>query len=109
MGLDLPPIVGDPAGMRALADSLRGSAAQLGTFAAELRSFLKGMAFEGPAADEFGGNMDAYAARLEAGGDRLEALAARLYAAAAEVERQLLERKLLLERMAEQRAGVGSP
>jgi hypothetical protein len=99
MGIEIPPVVGDPGGMRALGDQLRATAGQLTNFEAELASIDKGMDFEGPAADEFAARMQSFGKRLAAVGARLEALASRLYAAAEEVERQIRERERLLEEL----------
>ena len=55
----LPEVVGDPAGMRALAAGLRGDATAVGELASELDGEVKRMVFEGPAADEFHARMQA--------------------------------------------------
>jgi hypothetical protein len=49
--ISLPPVPGDPAGMRALAAVLRSDAAALATIAAETAATLDGLEFFGPAAE----------------------------------------------------------
>lgn len=108
--IDLPPVVGDPAAIRAFADSLRGVAAQLEGFEAELASTPRSMTFEGPAADAFGERTRTLASNVGDGSERLRALAARVDGAAEEVERRIEERRRLLEELARSRAAaVGGP
>ena len=47
----LPPVVGDPAGMRAIAGSLRGTAEQVSGVDADVGSTVSAMTFEGPAGE----------------------------------------------------------
>jgi uncharacterized protein YukE len=104
--LDLPPIVGDPAGMRALAGFLRSTAGQVGSFGSELVAVDKGMTFEGPAAEEFSARMQSFRSRCEGAAHELQGLAARLDTAAERVEAELREReRLLRERAAAAMAG----
>jgi len=51
--ISLPPIPGDPAGMRALAGALRGDVRDLEGVASGLGTAVGTMTFEGPAADRF--------------------------------------------------------
>jgi uncharacterized protein YukE len=104
--LDLPPIVGDPAGMRALAGYLRRTAGQLGGFGADIAGVVKGMTFEGPAAERFSSRMQSFGSRCESAAHELQALASRVDAAAERVEAAIREReRLLRERAAALAAG----
>jgi uncharacterized protein YukE len=104
--LDLPPVVGDPAGMRALAGYLRSAAGQVGSFGSDLSGVVKGMTFEGPAAEQFDSRMQAFRSRCEGAAHELQALASRLDGAAERVEAAIREReRLLRERAAAMAAG----
>lgn len=106
--IDLPPVVGDPAAIRAFADGLRGLAAQLEGFEAEVASTPRSMTFEGPAADAFGERMRTVAGRLGAAAGHLRALAARVDGVADEVARRIEERERLLEELRRSRAAAVS-
>jgi uncharacterized protein YukE len=97
----LPEIPGDPAGMRALAASLRGDAATIGTLASELASAVAGVTFEGPAATEFFERMRAIEQRCSEAADGLLAVAALLESSADEVEAAQRERLRRMEEMRE--------
>lgn len=106
--IDLPPVVGDLAAIRAFADYLRGVAAQLEGFEAEVASTPRSMTFEGPAADEFGERMRALASRVGAAAAELRAVSGRVDAAAEEVARRIEARERLLEELRRsQAAAVG--
>ena len=55
--IDLPLVVGDPAGMRALAAALRNDAAGVGVVAATAASTVDGLEFYGPAATRLDGRV----------------------------------------------------
>jgi uncharacterized protein YukE len=103
--LDLPPIVGDPAGMRALAGYLRSTAGQVGGFGSDLAAVDKGMTFEGPAAEHFSARMQSLGSRCDAAAHELQGLAARLDTAAERVEAEIRERERLLRERAAAMAG----
>jgi uncharacterized protein YukE len=103
--LDLPPIVGDPAGMRALAGYLRSTAGRLGGFGADLSGIDKGMTFEGPAAEQFSARLQSFGSRCEGAAHELQAVALRLDAAADRVEAEIRERERLLR---ERAAAIGA-
>jgi uncharacterized protein YukE len=103
--LDLPPIVGDPAGMRAFAGYLRSTAGRLGEFGSGLSGVSKGMTFEGPAAEQFAARMQSFGSRCEGGANELQALASRVDAAAERVEAAIRERDRLLRERAAAVAG----
>jgi hypothetical protein len=55
--VSLPPVPGDPAGMRALAAALRSDASALASVAAETAATLDGLEFFGPAATQIDGRV----------------------------------------------------
>ena len=79
-------IPGDPAGMRALAAYLRGQAEFLGSAADAVVGPVRGMEFEGPAANAFRQRMGTLQSAIDADVARLDDVASRLLRAAAEVE-----------------------
>jgi uncharacterized protein YukE len=95
----LPEIPGDPAGMRALAASLRGDAATIASLADGLGAEVAGMTFEGPAATEFFDRMQATRQRCSDLATRLLDLASLLEVSATEVEAAQRERERRLEEM----------
>jgi hypothetical protein len=99
----IPPMpVGDPAGMRELADLCKSAAGVLGPLGDDVSALPKQMTFEGPAAEAFGGRMHSYGSRIATGAHELQDFAGRLESAAAEVERQIAERNAALQRLAEE-------
>jgi uncharacterized protein YukE len=96
----LPEIPGDPAGMRALAASLRADAATTAMVAAGLKGQLDGLEFVGPAADRFFDATHASEARCVRTAERLVDTSALLERSATEVEAAQRER---LRRLAEMR------
>lgn len=97
--IDLPPVVGDPAGMRALAAALRSDASLVGLVAAEAGSTVGGLEFFGPAADRIDGQVASSAKQASGFADRLLATAGLLERAATEVEAQQRARERELERL----------
>ena len=66
----LPEIPGDPAGMTALASTLRGHAGAVGGLASGVESHVNGMSFEGPAADDLRSRVGAVGDQYRAAADR---------------------------------------
>jgi hypothetical protein len=106
--IDIPPVVGDPATIKAFADHLRSLASRIEENGADVMALPKGMTFEGPAADDFAAKMKSLGGRARAAAEDLRAVTARVDAAAAEVARRIEERERLIEQMARAAAGVGS-
>lgn len=97
--ISLPPVVGDPAGMRALAGALRSDAAMVAIVSADASATVDGLEFYGPAADRLEA---AVRSSSRQGGDVAEQLmstAALLDRAAADVEAQQRAREQELERL----------
>jgi hypothetical protein len=97
--ISLPPVVGDPAGMRALATALRNDATSVAVIAAETASTVDALEFYGPAADRIDGRVDATARTAGRLSERLLAIVALLNRSASDVEAQQRERELQLERL----------
>jgi uncharacterized protein YukE len=109
--VSLPPIPGDPAGMRALAAALRADATRLAALAAGLLTRVQALEFYGPAADRFDQRMEESSRRVVGLAERLLALAALLESSATEVEAAQRARELKLAEMrreAAQAAAGGS-
>jgi hypothetical protein len=108
--IDIPQVVGDPAGMRALAGLLRGLASRLAGVESGLQGSLRSMTFDGPAGDDFRARLGTVGDRLGSFADELHSLASTLETSATEVEAQIRERDRLLEQLrreqAEAAAGV---
>lgn len=81
-----PPVVGDPAGMRALAAALRAEADRLGSLGGSIADGDRMLAYEGPAADGFRDRMGGVETSLSAQAFALLDLSRRLLSAAADVE-----------------------
>jgi hypothetical protein len=99
LDITLPAVVGDPAGMRALASALRNDAQSVGFVAASAAATVDSLEFYGPAADriKFG-----IAVRTRMAGslvERLVALAGLLDRAASDVEAAQRARERKLEQM----------
>jgi uncharacterized protein YukE len=98
---DLPPIVGDPGGMRALAAQLRSLGASAAGQAGGVVDKAKASSWSGPAADEFRTTLAAWIGDVTAAGGALVDAAAALESSATEVEGELAARarleRLLLE------------
>jgi hypothetical protein len=101
--IDLPPVPGDPAGMRALAAALRNDAASTGLVAVDVARRFDGLEFYGPAADRIAADVASSSRACGDVADQLLVTAALLERSASEVEaaQRLRERKLEeLRRMA---------
>jgi uncharacterized protein YukE len=107
----IPPMpVGDPAGMRQLADVCKKAVATLGPLGDDVVAVPKQMTFEGPAADAFQAHMQSLGSRVSTAAHQLQDYAGRLESAAAEVERQIAERNAALAKLAEeQQMAAGRP
>jgi uncharacterized protein YukE len=107
----IPPMpVGDPVGMKELAEVCKSAAGTLGPLGDDVTATPKQMTFEGPAAESFQGRMHSVGSRISSAAHELRDFAARLESAAAEVERQIAERNAALQRLAdEERAAVLRP
>jgi type II secretory pathway predicted ATPase ExeA len=97
--ISLPPVVGDPAGMRALAASLRSDAAAIAVVAADAASTVEGLEFYGPAAHRIDGAVTTRARGAGRQADRLLAVAGLLDRSASEVEAAQRERERKLEQL----------
>ena len=104
MPFDLPPVVGDPAGMRSLAAALRSTAQAVGATDSAVWGRASVLEFSGPAAERLAGEMSGWHASVKGAADELAATSDLLLRAAAQVEEELRARARLLEAMAEARA-----
>lgn len=95
----LPEVVGDPAGMRALASALRRSAEQISQVDSDISAAVSSMTFEGPAGDRFRAATTTTGGRATSAAARLQSLAGTLERSAAEVEQAQAERLRRLEEM----------
>lgn len=95
----LPEVVGDPAGIRALASTLRGHAATIGWIESNCTGTVTSMTFEGPAATRFRARTEDCTRDLTSASDELLQLAGTLDRAAADVEAAQAERARKLEQM----------
>jgi uncharacterized protein YukE len=99
----IPPMpVGDPVGMKDLAEVCKTVSTTLGQLGEGVRALPKQMTFEGPAAEAFQGRMQASGSELSSSAHELQDYAGRLASAAAEVERQIAERNAALQKLAEE-------
>jgi len=108
----IPPMpVGDPVGMKELAEVCKSVAANLGSLGDDVTATPKQMTFEGPAAEAFAGRLGSFGSRIAAAAHELQDFAGRLDRAAAEVQRLIDERNAALQRLAEEQhaaaLGVG--
>jgi hypothetical protein len=97
--ISLPPVVGDPAGMRALAAALRSDAAMIAVVSADAAGAVDGLEFYGPAAERIDGHVHSASRQ---GGHLVEVListAGLLERSATEVEAQQRAREQMLERL----------
>jgi len=95
----LPEVVGDPAGMRALASTLRSTASQIGQVESSIGSAVAGMTFEGPAGTRFRGRARGVGRAARSAAGRLEDVAATLERSATQVEQDQADRLRKLEQM----------
>jgi uncharacterized protein YukE len=86
LGFQLPDVLGDPQALRGLASQLRGLSTQLGSLQDELSAVVRGMTFEGPAADAFRARSDGYRASLQGDADQLGGFATLVDQAADQIE-----------------------
>jgi uncharacterized protein YukE len=101
----LPEVPGDPAGMRALAASLRGYAARAAGIADSVEAALAATTFEGPAAGPLREEQRSSTQTFRRAAEELQELARLLETSAAEVEAAQREReRRLAEMWAEWRA-----
>jgi uncharacterized protein YukE len=96
----LPPVVGDPAGMRSLASSLRRWSDRISQVDSDVTGAVSAMTFEGPAGDRFRAAASRSGSRATAVAERLQSVAGTLERSAAEVEQAQADRLRRLEEMA---------
>jgi uncharacterized protein YukE len=104
VSITLPEIPGDPAGMRALAATLRGIASDIANLESELTGQVRGMVFQGPAGDAFREGMSGVGERAGNAAQELQGLSDLLERSASEVEAAQREREQRLEQMREEAA-----
>jgi hypothetical protein len=97
--INLPPVVGDPVGMRMLATELRGDATSLAMVAADVASTVDALEFYGPAADRIDASVHTSSRNGGRLAERLLAVATLLDRAAGDVEVQQRERERKLEQL----------
>jgi hypothetical protein len=97
--VSLPPVPGDPEGMRLLAAAFRNDAASLAQVAAETSAMLDGLEFFGPAATRIDGRVAGDTRTAEQVAIELADAAAVLERSASEVEAQQVARERELERL----------
>jgi uncharacterized protein YukE len=102
--ITLPEIPGDPAGMRALAATLRGIASDISNLESDLTGQARGMVFEGPAGDAFRDRMSGVGERARSAAEELQSLSDLLERSATEVEAAQRAREQRLEQMREDAA-----
>jgi len=99
----IPPIEGDPAGMRQAARELQARAAHIGERAAAVRLRIDRMRqaekFVGPASDRSAERLRSWEFRARRLAEELQALAHLLSREAADVERRQVARRRRLERL----------
>ena len=112
----LPAVVGDPAGMRALASTLRSTANRIGSADTSISGAVAGMTFEGPAGDRFRSRARGVGRATRSAATTLESVASTLDRSAAEVEQAQADRLRRLEQMERdleqarrERAGATAP
>jgi hypothetical protein len=86
VSIDLPPVPGDPAGMRALAAALRADSAGLAETAAAVAARVDSLQFYGPAADRIESRVGRSCKNCAQVAERLLLVAAALERGASEVE-----------------------
>jgi hypothetical protein len=105
--VELPPVPGDPAGMRVLAAALRSDGAGLAEAAAAVLGRVDSLEFYGPAADRIDARIGATCKRCGAVAEQLLVLAAVLERAATEVEAEQRARQHKLEELRRSSIGGG--
>lgn len=101
MSTQLPPVIGDPSGMRALAAALRSTAGQVEAVDAAVNGRVSGLAFTGPAATRLCETVSGWHRSVSATTASLEDAGALLERSAAEVEAEQAARARLEERLYE--------
>ena len=107
--ISLPEVPGDPAGMRALAGTLRSDAQAIDGVGSGIVSAVGSMSFEGPAADRLLEGAQGARRNLADGAARLQDLAGLLEGKAAEVEQAQRDRLARLEQMRAELSEQGIP
>ena len=104
----LPPeVVGDPAGMRELAATLRAEADRLGALGDSVGTVASTTEFVAPAADRYRDDVGQSSQALLAHAAELQDLAAALLAGAAEVEQAQADRARLIAQLTGTEGGTG--
>jgi hypothetical protein len=98
----IPPVVGDPAGMRALAAQLRAKAEQVTHGSVGIANAVSNMTFQGPAASSVRGDGTALVGRARSAAGDLGEIADLLDRAAGRVEHQQTERTRTIARLQHQ-------
>jgi hypothetical protein len=102
--ISLPPIPGDPAGMRALAAALRTNAEGIAVVAAQTAAGVENLEFYGPAADRIDGEVRTGAGRAGRLADELMTTAGLLERSASDVEAAQAAQQRELERLRQELA-----
>ena len=104
----LPEVVGDPAGMRALASTLRSTASRIASVDSSISGAVSAMTFEGPAGNRFRDRARGIGRVASNAATTLEGVAAALDRSAAQVEQAQADRLRRLEQMRDDaRTGAG--
>ena len=98
----IPPVVGDPAGMRALAAQLRAKAEQVTHGSVTIANAVSNMSFQGPAAGRVRNQGTALVGRSRSAAGDLGEIADLLDRAAGQVEHQQAERTRTIARLQHQ-------
>lgn len=104
--ITLPPVVGDPAGMRALAAALRSDAGMVAVVAADAAAAMDGLEFYGPAADRIGKAVHSESRQAGSFAEQLLSTAALLERAASDVEAQQRARDAEVAKLRRELPGV---
>jgi len=96
------PVVGDPAGMRALAARLRADAGRAGTLSRSAEGHVLGARMQGPGPKTMFKQIRSWREGADRVSDRLTDLASFLDHEAAEVERRQAERRATITRLADE-------
>jgi hypothetical protein len=102
MAVELPPVVGDPAGMRALASALRSTADAIAGIDSSVYGRVSGLSFTGPAATRIAGVIDGWHGDVSGAASSLQETAGLLERSAATVEREQIARLRLQHQLEEQ-------
>lgn len=97
--VSLPPVPGDPAGMRVLAAALRNDASLLAVIAAETASTVENLEFFGPAATRLDGRVAGASRSVGNVAQELLSAAGTLERSASEVEAAQAARLRAIERL----------